>query len=168
MSHEYSLNLLPKNPIISVLFNEISLNMQLCSQRHIPLARHPISTHKFFYCHHQKDADTGVWGITGNIKDDIHHAGNAIEAVIKSIQLYFRRGKDSHGNIITKMHVLGKMRDYICEFGSAINFYGGPGQASHKTFMKAAGLETQCRVKEFSTQMAGQYYNIMALNKAFK
>ena len=61
------------------------------------------------------------------------------------------------------------MRDYICEFVIAINFYGGPGEVSHKTFVKAPGLKTQQhRVKEFTTQTAGQYYNIMSLNKAFK
>ena len=60
------------------------------------------------------------------------------------------------------------MRDYICEFGSAIKFYGGPGKASHKTFVKAPGLKTLCRVKEFTTQTAGQYYSIMSLNTAFK
>ena len=66
------------------------------------------------------------------------------------------------------MHGLAKMRDYICEFGSAINFYGGLGEASHKTFVKASGLKTQRRAKEISTHTAGQYYNIMSLNKAYK
>ena len=108
------------------------------------------------------------WFHDSRPKDEIHCAGNAIEAVIKSIQLYFPRGKDSHGYNIPKMHGLTKMRDYICEFGSAMNFYGGPGEASHKTFVKALGLKTQRRVKEFLTQTAGRYYNIMALNKAFK
>ena len=60
------------------------------------------------------------------------------------------------------------MRDYICEFGSAINFYGGSGEASHKSFVKVPGLKTQRRVKEFTTQTASQYYNIMCLNKALK
>ena len=40
------------------------------------------------------------------------------------------------------MHGLARMRDYICEFGSAINLYSGPGEASHKTFVKAPGLKT--------------------------
>ena len=29
-------------------------------------------------------------------------------------------------------------------------------------------MKTQCRVKEFTTQKVGQYYNIKSLNKAFK
>ena len=51
-------------------------------------------------------------------------------------------------------------------FGSAINFYGGPGEASHKTFVKAPGLKTQQRVSEFASQTAGQYYNTMVMRKA--
>jgi hypothetical protein len=96
------------------------------------------------------------WFHDSRPKDEVHCAGNAIEVVMKSIELY------------PKMHGLAKMRDYICELGSAINFYSGPGEASHKTFVKAPGLKTQRRVKEFTTQTAGQYYNIMPLNKAFK
>ncbi len=47
------------------------------------------------------------------------------------------------------------MRDYICEFVSTINFCGGPGEVSHKTFANAPpGLKTQHRAKVFSTQMA--------------
>ena len=30
----------------------------------------------------------------------------------------------------------------MCLFGSAINFYGGPGEASHKSFVKAPGKKT--------------------------
>jgi hypothetical protein len=87
---------------------------------------------------------------------------------MKSIQLYFPKGKDSNGYNLPKMHGLAKMMDYICEFGSAMNFYGGPGKASHKSVVKTPGLKTRRRVKEFTTQTAGQHYNIMSLNKAFK
>lgn len=64
------------------------------------------------------------------------------------------------------MHGMAKMQDYVCLFGSAINFYGGPGEASHKSFVKAPGLKTQRRMCEFAKQTAGQYYNIMMVNKA--
>ena len=83
------------------------------------------------------------WFHDSRLKDEVYRAGNAIVAVRKSIELYFPRGKDSHDYNIPKMHSLAKMRDYICEFGSAINFYGGPGEASHETFVKAPGLKTQ-------------------------
>ena len=61
------------------------------------------------------------------------------------------------------MHALAKMPDYICQFGSGMNFYGGPGEASHKQFVKAPGLKTQRRVIEFASQTAKQYYTIMAI-----
>ena len=108
------------------------------------------------------------WFHDSRDKNEVHRAGNAIASVMKSIELYFPRRHDSNGYNIPKMHGLAKMRDYICEFGSAINFYGGPGEASHKTFVKAPGLKTQRRVKEFTTQTATQYYNTMCLNKALK
>ncbi len=46
-------------------------------------------------------------------------------------------------------------------FGSAINFYGGPGEAAHKTFVKLAAQKTQRRVSEFAKQTANQYYHMM-------
>ncbi len=42
-----------------------------------------------------------------------------------------------------------------------MNFYGGPGEAAHKTFVKSAGQKTQRRVGEFAQQTAHQYYNYM-------
>ena len=53
------------------------------------------------------------------------------------------------------MHGMAKLRDYVGLHGSAINFYGGPGEASHKVFMKVSGLKTQRRMSEFATQTAG-------------
>jgi len=50
-------------------------------------------------------------------------------------------------------------------FGSAINFYGGPGEAFHKSFVKAPEMMTQRRMCEFAKQTAGQYYNIMMVTK---
>jgi hypothetical protein len=42
-----------------------------------------------------------------------------------------------------------------------MNFYGGPSEAAHKTFVKSAGQITQRRVSKFSQQTAHQYYNMM-------
>ena len=54
-----------------------------------------------------------------------------------------------------------KMQSYIKCFGSGMNFYGGPGEAAHKTFVKSAGQKTQRRVGKFAQQTAHQYYNYM-------
>jgi hypothetical protein len=42
-----------------------------------------------------------------------------------------------------------------------MNFYGGPGEAAHKTFVKSAGQKTQRRLRKFAQQTAHQYYNMM-------
>ena len=107
-----------------------------------------------------------VWFHDSNPKDEVRHARPAISSVLTSLQLYFPRQADSNQYNLPKMHGMAKMQDYVCLFGSAINFYGGPGEASHKSFVKAPGLKTQRRMCEFAKQTAGQYYNIMMVNKA--
>jgi hypothetical protein len=42
-----------------------------------------------------------------------------------------------------------------------MNFYGGLGEAAHKTFVKAAGQKTQRQLSEFAQQTAHQYYSMM-------
>ncbi len=54
-----------------------------------------------------------------------------------------------------------KMQEYMKLFGSAMNFYDGPGEAAHKTFVKSANQKTQRRVSEFVKQTANQYYHMM-------
>ncbi len=53
------------------------------------------------------------------------------------------------------------MQSYIKLFGSGMNFYGGPGEAAHKTSVKSAGQKTQRRLSKFAQQTAHQYYNMM-------
>ncbi len=50
-----------------------------------------------------------------------------------------------------------KMQSYIKRFGSVMIFYGGPGEAVHKTFVKSAGQKPQKRVGKFAQQTAHQY-----------
>ncbi len=61
-----------------------------------------------------------------------------------------------------------KMQSYIKRFGSGMNFYGGPGEAAHKTFVKSTGQKTQRQVSEFAQQTAHQYYNIMLSTHAMQ
>jgi hypothetical protein len=49
-----------------------------------------------------------------------------------------------------------------------MNFYGGPGEAAHKTFGKSAGQKTQRRVGEFAQKTAHQYYNYMLSTHAIR
>jgi hypothetical protein len=66
------------------------------------------------------------------------------------------------------MHGMTKMQSYIQRFGSGMIFYGGPGEAAHKTFVKSAGQKTQRRVGKFAQQTAHQYYNNMLSTQAIQ
>ena len=111
-------------------------------------------------------AMTDEWFHDCRPKEEVRNGRVAVAEVMKGIQVLFPRSQDSHGYNIPKMHALSKVVEYICEFGSAINFYSGPGEASHKLFVKAPGRKTQRRMHEFASQTAGQYYYIMAIKKA--
>ncbi len=53
-------------------------------------------------------------------------------------------------------------------FGSAINFFGGPGEAAHKVLVKAPGQKTQRRISEFAVQTATQYSDIIVTKHALR
>ncbi len=42
-----------------------------------------------------------------------------------------------------------------------VYFFGGPGEAAQKTFVKSTGQKSQRRVSKFAQQTAHQYYNMM-------
>jgi hypothetical protein len=56
------------------------------------------------------------------------------------------------------MHGITKMQEYMKLYGRGINFYGGPGESTHKQFIKIPRQRTQRRVSEFAQQTALQYY----------
>ncbi len=101
------------------------------------------------------------WFHDNNDKDEVRSARNNIALVLQSVQRFFPRSEKTNGYNIPKMHGVTKMQEYMKLFGSAMNFYGGPGEAAHKTFFKSAGQKTQRRVSEFAKQTANQYYHMM-------
>ncbi len=96
-----------------------------------------------------------------NNKDEVNNSRGEISKVLTSLQKFFPRLEHINGYRLPKMHGMTKMQSYIKRYGSGMNFYGGPGEAAHKTFVKSAGQKTQRRVGEFSQQTAHQYYNYM-------
>ena len=68
-------------------------------------------------------------------------AAPAISLVKNLLQMYFSCQNDSNGYCIPQMHGMAKLCDYVCLYGSTISFYGGPGEASHKVFVKMPGLK---------------------------
>jgi hypothetical protein len=103
-----------------------------------------------------------------NDKEEVRCLRDEIAKVLLSLQKFFPRKDNGNGYRIPKMHGTTKMQEYMKLFGSEMNFYGGPGEAAHKTFVKSAGQKTQRRVSEFAKQTANQYYNGMLTSYAMK
>jgi hypothetical protein len=101
------------------------------------------------------------WFHDCNDKEEVKKSRLEISKVLTSLQTFFPRDSSTNGYNIPKMHGMTKMQVYIQLFGSGMNFYGGPGEAAHKTFVKSAGQKTQRRVNEFASQTAIQYYNML-------
>ena len=108
------------------------------------------------------------WFHCANKKTEVMNARQKIGRVLKVMQTTFPRGENTNGYNIPKMHGMAKMVDYICLYGSAINFFGGPGESSHKQFVKSPGLKTQRRVSEFASQVAKQHYHVMVSHHVYK
>jgi hypothetical protein len=74
-----------------------------------------------------------------NDKDESRGARLEIAKVLHWLQTFFPRPDNTNGYNIPKMHGMTKFVEYMILYWSAINFYGGPGEANHKIFVKAAG-----------------------------
>jgi hypothetical protein len=79
------------------------------------------------------------WSHDCNDKDEVNVSRGEISKVLSALQKFFPRSDHTNGYSIPTMHGITKMQSYIKLFGSSINFYGGPGEAAHKTFVKSAG-----------------------------
>jgi hypothetical protein len=108
------------------------------------------------------------WFHCANNKSQVRNSRRKIGKVLKTMQTLFPRGENTNGYNIPKMHGMAKMVDYMCLYGSAINFFGGPGESSHKQFVKSPGLKTQRRVSEFAAQIAKQYHHVMVSQHVYK
>ncbi len=106
------------------------------------------------------------WYHSENKKTEVRAARHKISNVLKKLQTLFPRGEGTNGYNIPKMHGMTKMQFYITLYGCGINFFGGPGESSHKQFVKAPGLKTQRRVSEFACQTAKQYHHVMVNHHA--
>jgi hypothetical protein len=101
-------------------------------------------------------------------KDEVRGARLEIAKVLRLLQAFFPRPGNTNGYNIPKMHGITKFVDYMILYGSTMHFYGGPGEANNKIFVKAAGLKTQRRVCEFAQQTVHQYYHMILTNYAMQ
>ncbi len=99
------------------------------------------------------------WFHYSNDKDELNSSRGELSKVLASLQKFFPRSEHTNGYRLPKMHGMTKMQSFIQRFGSGMNFYGGPGKAAHKTFVKSARQKAQRRVGKFAQQTAHQYYN---------
>ena len=106
------------------------------------------------------------WMHDCNYKAEVRNSRHLVAKVLVMLKDIFPRQDNTNGYNIPKFHGMTKFQDYITLYGSAMNFFGGPGEASHKIFVKAPGQKTQRRVSEFAVQTAKQYYSIMVTNRA--
>ena len=108
------------------------------------------------------------WFHDCNRKEEVVNSRNMIGKVLQMLQELFPRGEGTNGYCIPKMHVMTKFSYYMIRYGSAMNFFGSQGESSHKFFVKAPGLKTQRRAKEFAAQIAEQYYQVMVTQYALR
>jgi hypothetical protein len=108
------------------------------------------------------------WFHDCNRKEEVHNSRDMIAKVLRMLQDLFPREEGTNGWCIPKMHAMTKFMDYMIRYGSAMNFFGGQGESAHKFFVKAPGLKTQRRAKEFSAQIAEQYYHVMVTQYALR
>jgi hypothetical protein len=90
------------------------------------------------------------WFHDCNDKDEVNVSRGEISKVLSALQKFFSRSDHTNGYSIPKVHGMTKMQSYIKLFGSGIIFYGGPGEAAHKIFVKSDGQKTQRRVSKFA------------------
>jgi hypothetical protein len=90
------------------------------------------------------------WFHDCNDKDEVNVSRGEISKVLSVLQKFFPISDHTNGYSIPKIHGMTKMHSYIKLFDSGMNFYGGPGEAAHKTFVKSAGQKTQRRVSKFA------------------
>ena len=108
------------------------------------------------------------WFHDRNEKEEVILARPLIAKVLTMLQQLFPREDASNQYNIPKMHAMTKLQSYIMLFGSAMNFFGGPGEAAHKVFVKAPGQKTQRRVSEFAVQTSTRYSDMMVTKHALR
>ena len=100
------------------------------------------------------------WMHSVNTKVEVVAAQKLIAQILRMLKNIFSWCA-GNGYDISKFHGLAKILDYIRLFGSAINFFVGPGESHHKYFVKAPGDNTQRRLSEFAKNIATRIYESM-------
>jgi len=105
------------------------------------------------------------WFHDENLITEVDESSTFIAKVLKDLKLLFPRS-GGNGYKIPKFHGMMKMKYYIQLFGSGMNFFGGPGESHHKSFVKGPGQQTQRRFGEFAVQVANRVYEDLIYSTA--
>jgi len=108
------------------------------------------------------------WFHDRNDKQEVIQARPMIASVLVMLKELFPREDGTNQYNIPKFHGLTKFQRYMMLYGSAMNFFGGPGEASHKYFVKAPGQKTQRRIGEFAAQTAQRLSEMMVTKHALR
>jgi hypothetical protein len=108
------------------------------------------------------------WFNNSNHRVEVDNAKLLIGEVLQTLQALFSREDKTNGYCIPKMHGMTTFQPYMKRYSRAIKFYGGPGEAAHKVFVKAPGQKTQHRVRKFAVQTANQCYDILVTKHAMR
>ncbi len=82
------------------------------------------------------------WFHDCNEKEELNQSWVMIAKVLEMLQELFPREEGTNGYCLPKMHGMTKFMVYIQKCGSAMNFFGRPGESAHN-FVKAPSLKTQ-------------------------
>ncbi len=72
------------------------------------------------------------WFCNLNDRVEVYNAKPLIGKVLQTLQALFPREDKTNGYCIPKMHRMAKFQPYMKRYGSAMNFYSGPGEAAHR------------------------------------
>ena len=105
------------------------------------------------------------WFHDENLITEVDESYTFIGKLLQDLKLLFPRS-GGNGYKIPKFHGMMKMKYYIQLFGSGMNFFGGPGDSHHKSFVKGPGQQTQRCVGEFAVQVANRVYEDLIYSTA--
>lgn len=105
------------------------------------------------------------WFHNTNLIEEVKSARPLIAKVIDLVQLCFPRN-EGQGYKLPKTHGLTKMQTSMCLFGSGKNFFGGPGECSHKRFVKDTIFNTHQRADSMVSQVGTRMFEMMLFDVA--
>eukprot|EP00956_Cyclotella_meneghiniana_P020613 scaffold36604_cov62-Cyclotella_meneghiniana.AAC.1 len=107
------------------------------------------------------------WLHSTNPKNEVEHALPAVYDTLRDIKTFFDREKGNNWDI-PKFHGAIQICECIPYHGSARNQYGGPGEESHKTWLKDPSVRTRRQAKSFLPEVGKRIEENVVLEAAME